>query len=146
MEEEIKEENKEEESKEALDEPKEEEAKEQAPAAEVEVEEKPLDKMTSPELKEVARSIPGVTGVTAMKKDQLLSLIKEYRGIEDEEPAKKKKAVLKEGVSIRDLKQKVIALRKDKEAAREEKDAKKVDILRRRINRLKKRTRKAVQA
>ena len=106
------------------------------------VEEKPLDKMTTPELKEIARNIPGVTGVTAMKKDQLLSLIKEYRGIEEETPAKGKKAVIKAGVSVKDLKLRVIRLREEKEAALKEKDNKKVNVLRRRINRLKKRTRK----
>ena len=84
---------------------KEEEIKEEEPQQDVAepapeaVEEKPLDKMTAPELKEIALNIPGATGVTAMKKDQLLALIKEHRGIEDEEPLKKKKAVL---ISIKD--------------------------------------------
>ena len=135
MEEEIKE-DKTEEKEEAKTEETGEEIKEEK------VEEKPLDKMTTPELKEIARNIPGVTGVTAMKKDQLLSLIKEYRGIEDETPAKGKKAVAKAGVSVKDLKLRVIRLREEKEAALKEKDNKKVNVLRRRINRLKKRTRK----
>jgi ABC-type uncharacterized transport system ATPase subunit len=44
--------------------------------------EKPLDKMTVVELREVAKEeIPGITGVTGMKKDQLLEAIKEARGI-----------------------------------------------------------------
>ena len=54
--------------------------------------EKPLDKMTVVELREVAKEIPDVTGVSGMKKDQLLALIKEAQGIEEEKPAKKKTA------------------------------------------------------
>ncbi len=52
-------------------------------------EEKPLDKMTVPELKEIAKQIPGVTGASAMKKAELLSLVKEHMGNKDEEPDKK---------------------------------------------------------
>ena len=54
-----------------------EEVKDEAPAVQPPQDEKPLEKMTTPELKEIAFGIPGVTGVTAMKKDQLLALIKE---------------------------------------------------------------------
>ena len=39
--------------------------------------EKPLDKMTVPELRAKAKEIPDVTGVSGMKKDQLLAIIKE---------------------------------------------------------------------
>jgi len=106
-------------------------------AAEVPADEKPLEKMTSPELKEVAAKIPGVTGVTAMKKDELIALIKEYRGIVDEEPVKA------ESSKISDLKKKIVDLKAAKTAAQNEKNKKEVDILRRRINRLKKMTRKA---
>jgi hypothetical protein len=118
----------------------EEKVKEDASGAEPDKEEKPLDKMTVIELRAIAREIPGVTGTTAMKKDQLLSIIKEYRGIEEEEP-KKKKFVSDDGVTVKDLKKKIVMLRADKDAACNEKDKKKVNILRRRINRLKKRTR-----
>ena len=108
-----------------------------------EVQELP-DKMTAPELKEIALNIPGATGVTAMKKDQLLALIKEYRGIKDEEPPKKKKTGPKDlGVSKADLKQKIVKLREYKQETQKDRDRKKANILRRRINRLKKRTRKA---
>ena len=119
--------------------------KEESPAAETAQEEKPLDKMTAPELREIARAIPGVTGATAMKKAELLAIIKEYRGIEEEKPAKKKKGA-KKGASIKELKEKIISLRAEKNTARGDKDRKKINTLRRRINRLKKRTRKVVQA
>ncbi|MFC1534334.1 transcription termination factor Rho [Thermodesulfobacteriota bacterium] len=142
MEEEIKEKEIQEEEKEKKEEPKEEIRK-----AEADHEEKPLDKMTSIELKEVARKIPGVTGVTAMKKDQVLALIKEHRGIKEEGPAKKTKRIApQKSESVKELKQKVIVLKVDKKSAYKEKDKKKINILRRRINRLKKRTRKVGRA
>ena len=53
---------------------------------------KPLVKMTAVELKEVAMEIPGAVGVTAMLKADLLSLIREYYGLEDEAVEKKEKS------------------------------------------------------
>lgn len=108
--------------------------------------EKPLEKMTAPELKEVAKEIPGLAGVHAMKKDDLIDVIKEYYGIEEEVPAKgKKKRPDKQKVSVKELKAKIIQLREKKETARATKDRKNIEILRRRINRLKKQTRKVAQ-
>ena len=54
---------------------------------------KPLEKMTSIELKEMAKTIPGATGVSAMKKADLVSLIREFMVIKEEfstEPKAKK--------------------------------------------------------
>jgi len=107
--------------------------------------EKPLDKMTSPELREVAKAIPGVFGVHAMKKDELLAVIKESRGIKGEEPPKKTKTK-KPALSAKELKLKIARLREEKGKARESKNKKDVDTLRRRINRMKKQTRKTAQA
>lgn len=101
--------------------------------------EKPLEKMTVKELKEFALEIPGVTGVTAMKKAELIDIIKKDRGIDDEKKAAKPTATVKE------LKKKIVQFRLDKQEARKAKDRKKIDILRRRINRLKKKTRKVAQ-
>ena len=107
---------------------------------------KPLEKMTVKELKEVAIEIPGVTGVTAMKKEELLVLIKKDRGIEDEKPIKKKeKKIAKATLTVKELKKKIVQFRLEKEDAREAKDRKKIAILRRRINRLKKQTRRIAQ-
>ena len=107
---------------------------------------KPLDKMTAIELREVAVDIPGVAGVHVMKKEELLPIIKEYYGIEDEAPEKgKKKKVKKPAASPKELKAKIIQLREQREKARETLDRKQLDVLRRRINRLKKQTRKAAQ-
>ncbi len=123
-----------------------EETKEETEEAkeEIKADEKPLDKMTGPELREIAKDIPGVSGAHAMKKDELLAVIKEHRGIKDEEPAKKKKKKKTAALSVKDLKLKIARLREEKEKAREAKDKKNVDILRRRINRMKKQTRNIV--
>ncbi|MDY6881286.1 MAG: transcription termination factor Rho [Thermodesulfobacteriota bacterium] len=124
----------------------EEEVKSEAGKEKEKVEEKSLDKMTTTELKEIAMEIPGVVGATAMKKEELLSIIKEYRGIEDEAPKKtEKNSKHKADKSIKDIKIKIAHLREEKEKKQGEKDRKQVDILRRRINRLKRQTRKAAQ-
>lgn len=98
--------------------------------------EKPLDKMTVKELREMAKDIPGIAGVHAMKKAELISEIKEAKGIKDE-PVKKADA------STRELKLKIKALKAERQAALEAKDKKKATIFRRRISRLKKKTRRA---
>jgi DUF438 domain-containing protein len=97
-----------------------------------------LDKLTAPELKEIAMKIEGVTGTHAMKKEELLKIIKKNRGI-PEEPAVKK------GTSA-EMKQALKGLREQKKKAQETKDRKQVGVLRRRINRMKKRTRKQAKA
>ncbi len=108
---------------------------------------KPLNKMTVVELKEVAMEIPGAVGVTAMEKADLLSSIREYYGIEEEvvEPKRKVK-ITKPKLSLKELKGKIINLKGKKGEVRGAGDPKAVNILRRRINRLKKLTRKAAIA
>lgn len=98
--------------------------------------EKPLEKMTVKELREMAKGIPGITGVHAMKKDDLIVEIKKAKGIKAE-PVKKADA------SIADLKQKIKALKVQRREALEAKDKKKATIFKRRISRLKKKTRRA---
>ncbi len=102
--------------------------------------EKPLDKLTAPELREIAKQIPGVEGVHAMKKEQLLEIIKKHRGIDDKAPKKVEKATVKE------LKNKIAQFKAEKGEARKAKDKRRTEILRRRINRLKKQTRKLARA
>jgi hypothetical protein len=108
---------------------------------------KPLDKMTVVELREAAKEeIPGIIGVTGMKKEQLLEVIKEARGIKEEIPAKKKKkktAGPKKEMTVSEVKKEISRLRAEKESIRREGAKKKIEILRRRINRLKKMTRRA---
>ena len=98
--------------------------------------EKPLEKMTVKELRELAKDIPGITGVHAMKKDELIAEIKAAKGIKDE-PA------IKADADTRELKLKIKALKAERKAALEAKDKKKATIFRRRISRLKKKTRRA---
>jgi protein-arginine kinase activator protein McsA len=98
--------------------------------------EKPLEKMTVKELREMAKDIPGITGVHGMKKDELIVEIKKAKGIKDE-PIKKADA------SIAELKQKIKALKEKRREALEAKDKTKATIFRRQISRLKKKTRRA---
>jgi hypothetical protein len=106
---------------------------EKKPAA---AKEKPLEKMTVKELREMAKDLPGITGVHGMKKDDLIVEIKKAKGIKDE-PIKKADA------SIADLKKKIKALKVQRREALEAKDKKKATIFKRRISRLKKKTRRA---
>ena len=104
---------------------------------------KPLVKMTVVELKEVAKEIPDAVGVTSMLKADLLSLIREYYGLEDEAVEKKKKVKkAKAKASVKELKAKIAELGGKKADVRKTGDPKQINILRRRINRLKKQTRK----
>jgi len=101
-----------------------------------EAKEKPLEKMTAKELRELGKQIPEITGVYGMNKAELISAIKKARGIIDESPQKK-------DASVREVKKKIKALKVEREAALESNDMKMADIYRRRINRLKKKTRRA---
>ena len=110
-------------------------------------EEKPLDRMTAKELREIAREIQGVAGVHAMKKEELLAVVKEHRGIKEEGPVrKKKKKTARPAPDVKGLKKRITQLRREREVASEERDRRKVSIIRRRISRLKKQTRKVAQA
>lgn len=109
---------------------------------------KPLDKMTVVELREAVKNeVPDITGVTGMKKDQLQEVLKEARGIKEEAPAKKKKkkktAGPKKEMTVKEMKEEIVRLRTEREAVRKEGDKKKNEIIRRRINRLKKMSRRA---
>ena len=101
-----------------------------------EVKEKPLEKMTAKELREIAMKIPEITGVHGMNKNELISDIKKARGIEEKDNKKTDS-------SVREIKKKIKALRKKRTAALEQHDDKMATIYRRRISRLKKKTRRA---
>ncbi|MFA9613169.1 MAG: transcription termination factor Rho, partial [Deltaproteobacteria bacterium] len=102
-------------------------------------EEKPLDRMTAKELREVALDLEGIVGVHAMNKSELLAAVKKAKGIVDD---KKRQT----SVDVRTIKGKIRELRSQKEATKEAGDKKKMKILRRRINRLKKKTRRVAMA
>lgn len=101
-----------------------------------EAKEKPLEKMTATELREAAKEIEGITGTSGMNKAELLKAIREAKGIE--EPATRKKKG-----DIRALKVKMRALKARREQAVESEDERMAEILRKKIIRLKKRTRRA---
>ena len=101
-----------------------------------EAKEKPLEKMTATELREIAKETPGVTGAHGMNKAELLAEIKKARGIEDIVSKKK-------DTSIRDIKAQIKALKEKRAAALEADDHRMATIYKRKISRLKSRTRRA---
>ena len=98
--------------------------------------EKPLEKMTAKELRELAMTLEGIVGVHAMNKNELIAAIKEVKGIVDESTKKK-------SIDVRSLKKKIAELREKRLQAKEAGNKKLADLLRRRISNLKKKTRRA---
>ncbi len=99
--------------------------------------EKPLDKMTATELRKYALDLGEISGVHGMNKEELLKAIKEVKGIKDEGKAAKT-------VNVREVKEQAAAARTKKlEAIEAGASRKQIDILRKKANRLKKRTRQA---
>ena len=112
------------------------EAKEKpASADKADAQEKPLEKMTVKDLREMAKDMPGISGVHGMKKDELIVAIKEVKGIKDE-PVKKADA------SVAELKSKIKSLKAQRKEALEADDKKMATIYKRRISRLKKKSRR----
>ncbi len=112
----------------------------------MEKKEKPLEKMTAKELREVALGLPGIQGVHAMKKEELITAIRAARGITEPEPRKEKKVVPKKEkvvLTVAQLKQKVKELRAKRHELLQQENLKMAEILRKRISRLKKQTRRA---
>ncbi|MBU0729573.1 MAG: Rho termination factor N-terminal domain-containing protein [Proteobacteria bacterium] len=121
-------------------------------------ENQPLEKMTVKDLREMAKDIPGLAGIHAMKKDELLEAIRGAQGDTGKAPAtadkpvkvadpapKKSPKAKKKAVSVKDLtqiqiKKLIVELRQEKAAAKEAKDNKLAKIIRRRIHLLKKKT------
>ena len=106
--------------------------------------EKDLDRMTVKELREVAAESTDLVGIHAMKKAELLTAIKEAKGIKEEKAPKEK--VAKEAATVKEIKEKIVELKAKRKEARKTKDKRMVHILRRRINRLKKETRRISKA
>ncbi len=100
-----------------------------------ETKEKPLEKMTATELRDTAGTIPEITGAHGMNKAELISAIKQSRGIEEVEK--------KSSSSLREIKAKIKDLRARHEEAIKKDDKKSAEILKKKISKLKKRTRKA---
>jgi hypothetical protein len=101
--------------------------------------EKPLDRMTAKELREVALGLEGIVGVHAMNKAELLEAVKKAKGIAEEKKGRT-------SGDVRSIKRKIKEFRAQKEAVKEAGDKEKVRILRRRLSRLKKKTRRMAEA
>lgn len=125
---------------------------------------KPLDKMTVKELREIAKEISDLTGVHAMKKEDLLVAIRAAQETDETSPsadeekqdtpstpkasgagtkkkgaAKKEKAVL----TVKEVKSLIKSLKFKRQQALSDNNGKMAKIYRRRISRLKKKSRKA---
>lgn len=112
----------------------------------MEKKEKPLEKMTAKELREMALGLQGIHGVHAMKKEELIIAIRAAKGITEPEPKKEKHIIAKKEkvvLTVAELKQKVKQLRTKREELLQKRNFKMAEILRKRISRLKKKTRRA---
>jgi hypothetical protein len=102
--------------------------------------EKPLEKYTVKQLKEMARKIEGVEGVSVMKKEELLDAIKAAKGMPEEEtksPSNQTIAAVKG--TIKNLKEK-------RQESLTEKNKVVAGRLKRRIKKLKKKTQKMARS
>ncbi|WP_320172363.1 hypothetical protein [Maridesulfovibrio sp.] len=100
---------------------------------------KPLDKMTVKELRQLCMDkMPLIVGASSMDKETIVSNIKEYLGIQDEEGA-----VSPYKDQILSIKREIRAKRIEKAAAESRKDR---SQLRRKINKMKKQTRSLAKA
>jgi hypothetical protein len=106
--------------------------------------EKPLDKTTVKELRDLAKGM-GAEGVSGMKKEELLDFIRQAKPVPEEKPeaqAVTKKAKKKE-LNVKQLKKRIIAIKAKRAEALEKGDKRMATIYKRQISRLKKKTRKA---
>lgn len=98
--------------------------------------EKPLDKMTVKELRDLAKESTTLTGVFGMNKPELITEIKKARGIVEEVSGKT-------NTTVREIKKKMRELKVVQAAAISEDNLRMARIFKKKINRLKKQTRKA---
>ncbi len=97
--------------------------------------EKPLDKMTVKELRDLAKESTDLTGVYGMNKPELITEIKKARGIVD-------KVSGKSNSTVREIKKKMRELKVVQATAASEDNLRMARIVKKKINRLKKQTRK----
>jgi phosphoglycerate dehydrogenase-like enzyme len=98
--------------------------------------EKPLDKMTVKELRDLAKESTDLTGVFGMNKPELITEIKKARGIVEEVSGKSNS-------TVREIKKKMRELKVVQATAAGEDNLRMARIIKKKINRLKKQTRKA---
>ena len=107
---------------------------------------KSLDKMTVKELRDVAKGL-GAEGVSGMKKEELLSFIRQAKAVPKEKPQPRKvaKKAKKKALNVAQLKKKMIVIKAKRAEALEKGDRRMATIYKRQINRLKKKTRRAAR-
>ena len=98
--------------------------------------ERQLEKLTVKELREMALAMGGITGVTAMKKDELLAAIRQAKGLPEKEVREKPVD------TVLEVKKRIRAFRRQREELREAGRRAEAGRLSRRISRLKKKTRR----
>jgi diphthamide synthase (EF-2-diphthine--ammonia ligase) len=101
-----------------------------------ETKEKPLEKMTAKELRELAADMSEITGAHGMNKAELVAEIKKVRGITDD-------GAKKATHDVREVKKAIKSLKVKRADALSAGDKKTATIYRRRISRLKRKTRQA---
>ncbi len=107
------------------------------------MEEIDLEKMTTTELTDfVLKEYPAITGVHAMKKEELIAAIHKARG-EVVKETKKKKVAAKVPIDKKELKKQMRLLKSEKDKLLQGKDKKALDKVRRKIKKLKRLTKRA---
>ncbi|MBN2515229.1 MAG: Rho termination factor N-terminal domain-containing protein [Deltaproteobacteria bacterium] len=97
---------------------------------------KPLEKHTVKELKEMALALGSIQGVSAMKKQELIDAIKVAKGI----PLRKERDA--SVVTIIDVKKRIKSLKEELAVMRETRDRNASNRIRRKLSKLKKKTRR----
>lgn len=98
--------------------------------------EKHLEKLTAKELKDMALAMGGITGVTAMKKEELLAAIRQAKGLPVKETREKPLD------TVLEVKQKIRDFRLQREELRKAGKRAEMSRLNKKISRLKKKTRR----
>jgi len=98
--------------------------------------EKPLEELTVKELKEMALALGGISGVSAMKKAELIHAIKQAKGIPEKEVREKPIE------TVIELKQRFRELRARRNELKDQGKKAEAQLLKKRMSRLKKRTRR----
>ncbi|MFH1625686.1 MAG: transcription termination factor Rho [Pseudomonadota bacterium] len=105
--------------------------------------EKNLEDLTVIKLREMARNYPEIVGVHAMKKAELIDAI---RKVTERPEKEKKKTAERITKSMTDLKREIRTLKAQRQDAVENKDRKGLKSLRRRIKKLKRKTKRRANA
>lgn len=98
--------------------------------------EKHLEKLTAKELRELALEMGGITGVTAMKKEELIAAIRQAKGL----PVKETR--VKPVDTVLEVKRRIREFRLKRDELREAGKREEASRLNKKISRLKKKTRK----